>query len=104
VKPHPTAHTGIPVHAAAKGAINALTTAMAATYVGDRIRVNAVAPSVTRTVRRVRRDPRCRATTALCPVRLPSDRERDDQLGQVSQRCVEQPAASPVLAATDSVA
>ena len=40
---------GTHAYAAAKGAINALTTAMAATYVGDRIRVNAVAPSVTRT-------------------------------------------------------
>jgi len=40
---------GTHAYAAAKGAINALTTAMAATYIGDRIRVNAVAPSVTRT-------------------------------------------------------
>jgi NAD(P)-dependent dehydrogenase (short-subunit alcohol dehydrogenase family) len=36
-------------YAAAKGAITALMTTMAATYVGDRIRVNAVAPSLTRT-------------------------------------------------------
>jgi NAD(P)-dependent dehydrogenase (short-subunit alcohol dehydrogenase family) len=36
-------------YAAAKGAIAALMTTMAATYVGDRIRVNAVAPSLTRT-------------------------------------------------------
>jgi NAD(P)-dependent dehydrogenase (short-subunit alcohol dehydrogenase family) len=40
---------GTHAYAAAKGAIEALTTAMAATYVGDRIRVNAVAPSLTRT-------------------------------------------------------
>ena len=40
---------GTHAYAAAKGAINALTTAMAATYVADRIRVNAVAPSLTRT-------------------------------------------------------
>jgi len=36
-------------YAAAKGATIALMTAMAATYVGDRIRVNAVAPSLTDT-------------------------------------------------------
>ena len=40
---------GTHAYAAAKGAIAALTTAMAATYVGERIRVNAVAPSLTRT-------------------------------------------------------
>lgn len=40
---------GTHAYAAAKGAIAALMTAMAATYVNDRIRVNAVAPSVTRT-------------------------------------------------------
>ena len=40
---------GTHAYAAAKGAIAALTTAMAATYVGDLIRVNAVAPSLTRT-------------------------------------------------------
>jgi NAD(P)-dependent dehydrogenase (short-subunit alcohol dehydrogenase family) len=40
---------GTHAYAAAKGAIAALTTAMAATYVTDRIRVNAVAPSLTRT-------------------------------------------------------
>jgi NAD(P)-dependent dehydrogenase (short-subunit alcohol dehydrogenase family) len=36
-------------YAAAKGATTALMTAMAATYVGDRIRVNAVAPALTDT-------------------------------------------------------
>lgn len=36
-------------YAAAKGATNALMTTMAATYAGDRIRVNAVAPSLTDT-------------------------------------------------------
>lgn len=36
-------------YAAAKGAITSLMTTMAATYVADRIRVNAVAPSLTRT-------------------------------------------------------
>jgi NAD(P)-dependent dehydrogenase (short-subunit alcohol dehydrogenase family) len=36
-------------YAAAKGAITALMTTMAATYVGDRIRVNALAPGLTRT-------------------------------------------------------
>ncbi len=36
-------------YAAAKGATVALMTSMAATYVGDRIRVNAVAPSLTDT-------------------------------------------------------
>jgi NAD(P)-dependent dehydrogenase (short-subunit alcohol dehydrogenase family) len=36
-------------YAAAKGAVTSLMTTMAATYVGDRIRVNAVAPSLTRT-------------------------------------------------------
>ena len=36
-------------YAAAKGATNALMTTMAATYIGDRIRVNAVAPSLTDT-------------------------------------------------------
>ena len=40
---------GTHAYAAAKGAIAALTTAMAATYVGDGIRVNCVAPSLTRT-------------------------------------------------------
>jgi NAD(P)-dependent dehydrogenase (short-subunit alcohol dehydrogenase family) len=40
---------GTHAYAAAKGAIASLTTAMAATYIGDRIRVNAVAPSLTRT-------------------------------------------------------
>src|SRR6188474_2078210 len=40
---------GTHAYAAAKGAIASLTTAMAATYVADRIRVNAVAPSLTRT-------------------------------------------------------
>jgi NAD(P)-dependent dehydrogenase (short-subunit alcohol dehydrogenase family) len=40
---------GTHAYAAAKGAITALMTAMAATYLPDRIRVNAVAPSLTRT-------------------------------------------------------
>jgi NAD(P)-dependent dehydrogenase (short-subunit alcohol dehydrogenase family) len=40
---------GTHAYAAAKGAITALMTAMAATYLADRIRVNAVAPSLTRT-------------------------------------------------------
>ena len=40
---------GTHAYAAAKGATTALMTAMAATYLADRIRVNAVAPSLTRT-------------------------------------------------------
>ena len=40
---------GTHAYAAAKGATAALMTAMAATYLADRIRVNAVAPSLTRT-------------------------------------------------------
>jgi NAD(P)-dependent dehydrogenase (short-subunit alcohol dehydrogenase family) len=40
---------GTHAYAAAKGATTALMTAMAATYLSDRIRVNAVAPSLTRT-------------------------------------------------------
>jgi NAD(P)-dependent dehydrogenase (short-subunit alcohol dehydrogenase family) len=40
---------GTHAYAAAKGAVAALMTAMAATYLPDRIRVNAVAPSLTRT-------------------------------------------------------
>jgi NAD(P)-dependent dehydrogenase (short-subunit alcohol dehydrogenase family) len=40
---------GTHAYAAAKGATTALMTAMASTYLGDRIRVNAVAPSLTRT-------------------------------------------------------
>ena len=40
---------GTHAYAAAKGATAALMTAMAATYLPDRIRVNAVAPSLTRT-------------------------------------------------------
>jgi NAD(P)-dependent dehydrogenase (short-subunit alcohol dehydrogenase family) len=40
---------GTHAYAAAKGATTALMTAMAATYLTDRIRVNAVAPSLTRT-------------------------------------------------------
>jgi NAD(P)-dependent dehydrogenase (short-subunit alcohol dehydrogenase family) len=36
-------------YATAKGALTALMTTMAATYIGDRIRVNIVAPSLTRT-------------------------------------------------------
>ena len=42
-------HFGTHAYAAAKGATTALMTAMAATYLPDRIRVNAVAPSLTRT-------------------------------------------------------
>jgi NAD(P)-dependent dehydrogenase (short-subunit alcohol dehydrogenase family) len=42
-------HFGTHAYAAAKGATVALMTAMAATYLADRIRVNAVAPSLTRT-------------------------------------------------------
>lgn len=50
-------------YAAAKGATNALMTAMAATYAADRIRVNAVAPSLTDTpmARRAAGDARIRA-------------------------------------------
>lgn len=50
-------------YAAAKGAITALMTAMAATYVGDRIRVNVVAPGLTETpmARRAAGDPAIRA-------------------------------------------
>jgi NAD(P)-dependent dehydrogenase (short-subunit alcohol dehydrogenase family) len=40
---------GTHAYAAAKGAITGLMTAMAATYLADRIRVNVVAPSLTRT-------------------------------------------------------
>jgi NAD(P)-dependent dehydrogenase (short-subunit alcohol dehydrogenase family) len=40
---------GTHAYAAAKGALTALMTVMAATYVNDRIRVNLVAPSLTRT-------------------------------------------------------
>jgi NAD(P)-dependent dehydrogenase (short-subunit alcohol dehydrogenase family) len=40
---------GTHAYAAAKGALTALMTTMAATYVHDRIRVNLVAPSLTRT-------------------------------------------------------
>jgi NAD(P)-dependent dehydrogenase (short-subunit alcohol dehydrogenase family) len=40
---------GTHAYAAAKGATTALMTAMASTYLDDRIRVNAVAPSLTRT-------------------------------------------------------
>jgi NAD(P)-dependent dehydrogenase (short-subunit alcohol dehydrogenase family) len=40
---------GTHAYAAAKGALTALMTSMAATYVGDGIRVNIVAPSLTRT-------------------------------------------------------
>jgi NAD(P)-dependent dehydrogenase (short-subunit alcohol dehydrogenase family) len=45
---------GTHAYAAAKGATTALMTAMASTYLGDRIRVNAVAPSLTRTPMAVR--------------------------------------------------
>ncbi|HSO29831.1 MAG TPA: SDR family oxidoreductase [Candidatus Sulfomarinibacteraceae bacterium] len=50
-------------YAAAKGAITALMTAMAATYVPDRIRVNVVAPGLTETpmARRAAADPAIRA-------------------------------------------
>jgi NAD(P)-dependent dehydrogenase (short-subunit alcohol dehydrogenase family) len=53
-------------YAAAKGATIALMTAMAATYVADRIRVNAVAPSLTDTpmASRAAGDPRIRAYAA----------------------------------------
>lgn len=53
-------------YAAAKGAITALMTTMAATYAGDRIRVNAVAPSVTDTpmARRAAGDAAIRAFNA----------------------------------------
>ena len=53
-------------YAAAKGATNALMTAMAATYVNDRIRVNAVAPSLTDTpmATRAAGDTRIRAYAA----------------------------------------
>lgn len=53
-------------YAAAKGAIAALMTAMAATYVGDRIRVNALAPSLTATpmAGRAAADPAIRAFAA----------------------------------------
>jgi NAD(P)-dependent dehydrogenase (short-subunit alcohol dehydrogenase family) len=40
---------GTHAYAAAKGALTALMTTMAATYIGDRIRVNLVAPSLTAT-------------------------------------------------------
>lgn len=46
--PVPT-YFGTHAYAAAKGGINALMTAMAATYAAERIRVNAVAPGLTRT-------------------------------------------------------
>lgn len=42
-------HFGTHAYAAAKGAITALMTAMAATYLPDRIRVNVVAPGLTET-------------------------------------------------------
>jgi NAD(P)-dependent dehydrogenase (short-subunit alcohol dehydrogenase family) len=53
-------------YAAAKGATNSLMTAMAATYVNDRIRVNAVAPSLTDTpmATRASGDPTIRAYAA----------------------------------------
>jgi NAD(P)-dependent dehydrogenase (short-subunit alcohol dehydrogenase family) len=53
-------------YAAAKGATTALMTAMAATYVTDRIRVNVVAPSLTDTpmATRAASDPRIRAYAA----------------------------------------
>lgn len=53
-------------YAAAKGAINALATTMAAAYLGDRIRVNVVAPGLTATpmARRAADDPEIRAYAA----------------------------------------
>ena len=53
-------------YAAAKGAITALMTTMAATYVADGIRVNAVAPGLTETpmARRSAGDPAIRAFSA----------------------------------------
>ena len=53
-------------YAAAKGAITALMTTMAATYAADRIRVNAVAPGLTETpmARRAAGDPAIRAFAA----------------------------------------
>lgn len=53
-------------YAAAKGATTALMTTMAATYVGDRIRVNAVAPGLTATpmASRAATDPAIRAFAA----------------------------------------
>lgn len=53
-------------YAAAKGAINALATTMAAAYLPDRIRVNVVAPGLTETpmARRASEDPAIRAYAA----------------------------------------
>ena len=53
-------------YAAAKGAINALMTTMAATYLGDRIRVNVIAPGLTATpmAGRAAGDPAIRAYAA----------------------------------------
>lgn len=53
-------------YAAAKGAINALMTTMAATYLGDRIRVNVIAPGLTATpmAGRAASDPAIRAYAA----------------------------------------
>ena len=53
-------------YAAAKGAINALATTMAAAYLADRIRVNVVAPGLTETpmARRAANDPAIRAYAA----------------------------------------
>lgn len=57
---------GTHAYAAAKGAITSLMTAMAATYVRDRIRVNVVAPGLTATpmARRAAGDPAIRAFAA----------------------------------------
>ena len=63
--PSPT-HFATHAYAAAKGAIASLTLTMAATYAPERIRVNAVAPAVTRTpmARRAADDPEIRAFLA----------------------------------------
>jgi NAD(P)-dependent dehydrogenase (short-subunit alcohol dehydrogenase family) len=60
------AHFVTHAYAAAKGAIHALATAMAATYAADRIRVNAVAPGLTATpmARRAAEDATIRAYAA----------------------------------------
>jgi NAD(P)-dependent dehydrogenase (short-subunit alcohol dehydrogenase family) len=64
-RPSPT-HFATHAYAAAKGAIASLTITMAATYAPERIRVNAVAPAVTRTpmARRAADDPEIRAFVA----------------------------------------
>jgi NAD(P)-dependent dehydrogenase (short-subunit alcohol dehydrogenase family) len=59
-------HFATHAYAASKGAITALMTTMAATYLADRIRVNAVAPGLTDTpmARRAAGDPSIRAYAA----------------------------------------